>query len=121
MSVSRSWTVIDEETEISDRDRAYLDGLMAEWSSIQTQIEHEGFERQAAYEEGYNDGPDFDTDEEYEEFKQSQRDRSAHRQAKLDVIEGLLESRGVRPMRPYEHWNEDERYMEYAERDRGDY
>lgn len=116
MSVSRNWTVIDEETEIDDRNRAYLDELMAEWSSIQTQIEHEGFERQAAYEDG--DGPDFDTDEEYEEFKQSQHDRSDRRQAKLDVIEALLSSHGVRPMRPYEHWNEDERYMEYAERDR---
>jgi hypothetical protein len=113
MSISRSWTLIDESTEISDSDESYLNELMAEWSHIQTEIEHEGFARQAAYEDG--DGPDFDTDEEYEEYKQTQRNRSQRKQAKLDIIEGLLASHGARVMRPYEHWNEDERYMEYQE------
>jgi len=32
-----------------------------------------------------------------------------------DVIEELLADLGARMMRPYEHWNEDERYMEYME------
>lgn len=32
-----------------------------------------------------------------------------------DVIEDLLRDLGARMMRPYEHWNEDERYMEYME------
>lgn len=34
---------------------------------------------------------------------------------KLGVIEELLGDLGARMMRPYEHWNEDERYMEYME------
>lgn len=32
-----------------------------------------------------------------------------------DVIEDLLRDLGARMMRPYEHWNEDERYYEYME------
>lgn len=34
---------------------------------------------------------------------------------RMDVIEELLGELGARMMRPYEHWNEDERYMEYME------
>lgn len=34
---------------------------------------------------------------------------------KQEAIEELLRDLGVRMMRPYEHWNEDERYMEYME------
>ena len=52
MSVSRSWTVDNDSKEISDSDRAYLDALMVEWSQIQTEIEHEGFQRQSELEEG---------------------------------------------------------------------
>jgi len=34
---------------------------------------------------------------------------------RIEVIEELLSDLGARMMRPYEHWNEDERYMEYME------
>lgn len=34
---------------------------------------------------------------------------------RMEVIEELLARLGARMMRPYEHWNEDERYMEYME------
>ena len=34
---------------------------------------------------------------------------------RLEVIEELLSDLGARMMRPYEHWNEDVRYMEYME------
>lgn len=34
---------------------------------------------------------------------------------RLAVIEELLGELGARMMRPYEHWNEDEKYMEYME------
>lgn len=37
---------------------------------------------------------------------------------KIEVIEEMLAKMGARMMRPYEHWNEDEAYMEYSERDR---
>lgn len=118
MSISRSWTLIAEETEINDSDRAYLDGLMEKWSAISTEVEDEGFRRQAAMEDGYDEGPDFDTDEEYKEFEQVRKTRSQRRQVKLDIIEAMLHSHGARVMRPYEHWNEDEAYMAYQERDR---
>jgi regulator of protease activity HflC (stomatin/prohibitin superfamily) len=34
---------------------------------------------------------------------------------RLEVIEELLSELGARMMRPYEHWNEEEKYMEYME------
>ena len=34
---------------------------------------------------------------------------------RMEVIEELLSQLGARMMRPYEHWNEDEKYMEYME------
>jgi len=34
---------------------------------------------------------------------------------RIEVIEELLGELGARMMRPYEHWNEDERYMEWSE------
>lgn len=34
---------------------------------------------------------------------------------KKEVVEELLSELGARMARPYEHWNEDERYMEYME------
>jgi len=60
----------------------------------------------------------------YEEFvedyvKQRKLDAQAHLEG-LSVIEDLLSELGARMMRPYEHWNEDEKYMEYAERSRYD-
>jgi hypothetical protein len=38
--------------------------------------------------------------------------------ATLDAIEDLMAARGARFKRSYEHWNEDERRMEYLERNR---
>jgi stalled ribosome alternative rescue factor ArfA len=40
---------------------------------------------------------------------------------RMSVVEELLGELGARMARPYEHWNEEEHLMEYAERDRGDY
>jgi hypothetical protein len=34
------------------------------------------------------------------------------------AVEEILATLGARMMRPYEHWNEEEQYMEWAERDR---
>lgn len=33
----------------------------------------------------------------------------------LEAVEDILGELGARMMRPYEHWNEEERYMEYME------
>jgi hypothetical protein len=39
---------------------------------------------------------------------------------RMQVIEELIGELGGRMMRPYEHWNEEEQYREYAERDSDD-
>lgn len=44
--------------------------------------------------------------------------RDADRNLEIELIEDKLAAIGARMMRPYEHWNEDERLMEYLERDR---
>jgi len=38
--------------------------------------------------------------------------------AKREALEQVLRQLGARMMRPYEHWNEDERRMQYLEEDR---
>lgn len=48
----------------------------------------------------------------YYEQKAS-KDNEIH--LRKQVIEDLLSELGARMMRPYEHWNEEERYMEYME------
>lgn len=53
-------------------------------------------------------------DKSHEKFAVKQQ---AAYDAEIEVIETMLHNLGARMMRPYEHWNEDERYMEYMERD----
>lgn len=50
-------------------------------------------------------------DDYYAEVKLQQNEKHL----RIEVIEGLLSDLGARMMRPYEHWNEEERYMEYME------
>jgi hypothetical protein len=164
MSVSRGWTW-DNENRHSDEQleliEPTLNALAAEWSSVQTEIEHEGFRRQRQIEDG--DGPEdpecehcdrghvgYDRrrkfyclqgqhrgnpdeqlvfpkclacngtgidQKEVARVNKIVRQREASRQVRLEVIEGMLEKYGARMMRPYEHWNEDEAYMAYAEQD----
>lgn len=59
------------------------------------------------------DGDGYDKTDEREAVK-----RQAAQDAEIEIIERMLHDLGARMMRPYEHWNEDERYMEYMERDR---
>ena len=118
--MSRGWTWIDEDAEHSeeehDRLTPILNELAASWSSLHSQIEQEGWARQAAYEEG-DSGPYFDSDEEMQEYQDSQRKRSELRGLRLEVIEVQLAHFGARMMRPYEHWIEDEQYMAHMERE----
>lgn len=50
--------------------------------------------------------------EDFDKELSEKRNESALR---LSVIEELLGELGARMARPYEHWNEDEKYMEYME------
>jgi hypothetical protein len=76
----------------------------------------------AAKEEALENNPNL-TNEELQEIAQKaeaiyyaevdKKKRIDHE--RLSVIEELLGELGARMMRPYEHWNEDEKYMEYME------
>jgi hypothetical protein len=54
------------------------------------------------------------------EFYSDIKDHDRENVERLSVIEEMLGELGGRMMRPYEHWNEEEAYREYAERDRDD-
>jgi len=51
----------------------------------------------------------------YQAAEKELADKDSEDSARMNVIEELLHDLGARMMRPYEHWNEDERYMEYME------
>lgn len=55
-------------------------------------------------------------DEYYSKLAEREREDFDRR----DIVEGLLSELGARMSRPYEHWNEEESYREWAERDRDD-
>ena len=120
--MARGWTWINENDERSEAEieqiTPTLDALAAEWSQLHDQEESEGFRRQAAYEDGDDPGDHFDTDEEYEAWKKQQRTRRESGRIRLEIVEEMLARHGARMMRPYEHWNEDESYMQYMECDR---
>lgn len=123
------WTWIDDNSEVSDEQMdtltPTLDALANEWTAITREIEQEGWNRQARYEDG-DYGPECDDEDCWskqpcsycQDIAKAKRNREAVREVKLEVIEGMLEKYGARIMRPYEHWNEDEQYMAYQERDR---
>lgn len=56
-----------------------------------------------------------------EGLKDAKAEARAAAFGQLDAIEELMAGRGARFARPYEHHNEDEARIEYAERDREDY
>ena len=114
-TMSRGWIWIDEEVEHEEHLVPRLNALAAEWSAITNEEESRRFRIQADIEDG-NDY-DFDEEESYTraDWEREQREHFETVQARLEVIETLLERYGARMMRPYEHWNEDERYMEYQE------
>lgn len=140
---TRSWTPIEGDPRWDregyyDEAKAKLDGLMLWWSQLATEAERDGWARQRAIEEGGYDGEDYphaswydlgsDDPEYIAECKAIDDADAAHRAARnardemarsqIEFIEAQLHEAGARVMRPYEHWNEDERYMEYAERSR---
>jgi|ERR1035437_6750738 hypothetical protein len=112
-----NWIWIDEDNTQSDeqieRITPLLNELAAQWSQITSAEEQRGFARQDAIENG--DGPDFDTDAELADYRVRESQRSDLQQLRLEGIELQLAHHGARIMRPYEHWNEDEQFMQYQE------
>ena len=119
MSNTRGWTWIDENTERTDEEYERLEPLLndlaAQWSQLHNAEEQRGFRRMAAIEDGDYDEPE--PEDEADAYRMQQLDALRYRQheAQMEVIEAALEEHGARMMRPYEHWNEDERYMAYME------
>ena len=49
------------------------------------------------------------------DYERQQREQQAEHDLEVELVEDKLEQLGARMMRPYEHWNEDESYVEYME------
>ena len=115
--MSRGWTWIDEDKERSEEEieslTPFLDELAEKWSAMTDAAERRGWVRQAEIEDG--DEPYFDSDEEMQEYNSGIRKSEELDRLRLEGIEAQLNHFGARMMRRYEHWNEDERYMEYTE------
>lgn len=117
--MGRSWTWIEDSQEKTEEEmeeiEPLLNDLAAQWSTLHDANEQRGFRRQAAME-----GEDYDEPEPEDEadaYRMQQLDALRQRQhaAQVEAIEDALFAHGARMMRPYEHWNEDERYMQYME------
>jgi hypothetical protein len=126
MQPNRGWAFIEEEGEHFDPEtpegmaiEKRIDALTARWSQLQKSQEQRRFVEEAESERGWG------RSEEDEEEVAAREDYRAQHESQVELemneIETLLAHYGVRMMRPYEHWNEDERYMEYMERDRDEY
>ena len=114
--------------------------LASEWNDAQTKIEQrswdeEGREQEADYLaemasdrmyeaecEAEEKNPDITKEEIHvirerarEEFYAEVDKKGRIDHERLAVIEEMLGELGARMARPYEHWNEDEKYMEYME------
>lgn len=131
----RGWTLTKEveESETKAKIRAEMIGkLAAEWNEIKGRMEQRSWaspeEREDENDYWYdilqerlaNAGADGPLSKEAE--KQIKDAVIAERRAleredveRLEVTEELLYELGARMMRPYEHWNEEERYMEFME------
>lgn len=116
MANNRSWTWLDETDEkTQEANEALVKELTQRWNNLNNELESRLFVKQARYEEGYDDF--YDEEDPAAETRMRARDRADL--LMRDALEQQLHDLGARMMRPYEHWNEDERLMEYMERDRG--
>lgn len=146
MSIHRSFTWINENVEHTDEENARAAALANKWSALKTAEEERYFRRQSDEDEGRYDYQcecefcitrNHRCDEHGEnggcslcdlakttsmtecELEARRREQEAERDLEIELVEDKLARLGARMMRPYEHWNEDERLMEYMERDRG--
>lgn len=124
--ISRSFAWIDENAEHPDSDDARATALAKKWSALQSAEEDRGFRRMAEYEDGGREidtcedcaacqRGDYSQCEQVLEMNKRQAALQAERELEIELIEDKLSAIGARMMRPYEHWNEDERYVEYME------
>lgn len=136
----RGWTTIDFDADTPDTDTprgravsARADALMQEWSIIHHTQEQRAFARDWDREDGgWYDPRNCDCTErspedddlcvhDYDALQTEAHTiavRDEGERLKLELIEAELANFNIRPMRPYEHHNEDERYYQYMEEGR---
>lgn len=124
-----SFAWLDESVEHTEADSIRATALAKKWSSLQAGFEEKIFRQMSEEEENaYNPYEDCEctpcieaeedgcklciyrlADEAAREAKQADKD------LEIELIEDKLTAVGARMMRAYEHWNEDEQYMQYQE------
>lgn len=121
--MSRGWTWINDAEGISEEEmekrEPLLNDLAAAWSALHDQAEQQQWRRQAIR-DGEDDYDEYEPEDEADAYRVREMEALRDRQhaVQVEVIEERMAELGARMMRPYEHWNEDERYMQYMECDR---
>jgi hypothetical protein len=111
----RGYRWLDEGIEHTPDQEARAEALALKWSELEARREADYFDRLDALERGW----DHEDDEEEEQEAMVRASHVAMNQKlEIEIVERMLAEIGARMMRPYEHWNEDERLMEYMERER---
>lgn len=143
--MQRTWTWLNEDSEPTEGMReatsAECAALMARWNKLEAQREmrslHECNEyeddedaelfavtaQEIADEQGLSDRDARDFVDRYVEEQLNERDAARAAEAtrlvqQQALIVSMLNTLGARLARPYEHWNEEEKMMQYLEEDR---
>ena len=118
MANKRSWTWIDEDMDddtypVAVAHEPEIEALMERWNDLQAEMEDEHF----ACLRRYDDGDEYVPEDEDEQRAIDAR-RRVHddlQREQIAYLERWLADLGARPMRPYEHWNEDEARVQWEE------
>lgn len=141
----RTWTWLNEDNEppehLREAIKAECSALMARWNNLQAQREMRSLPDCNEYEDDHDAELFAETAQEIADerglqgreaaafvehyvdeqlsladaAKGAELERMAQQQ---DLIVSMLNALGARLARPYEHWNEEERMMQYLEEDR---
>ena len=114
------WNALDQEVRRATYDRDHCEGLDDYDNERAEELAHEeASERGLEGREALN-WVDARLYELLERFDHERRDERHKLTLRREVIEGLLDALGARLARPYEHWGEEERVMQWLEEDRFD-
>ena len=124
---------LDDSIEHSDSDSARATAIAKKITCLLNEAEQRSFRAMADSESGYdydpyedcecpaclaaNESGCPDCEARLEDARQLDVVQ-AERDLDLEMLEDKLQAVGARMMRAYEHWNEDERYMQYMESER---
>jgi|GEM_PF-6425307 len=132
----RDFTWVSDSADHSDCDTARATALAAKWNKVQAAENSRlnRYQNHLADDDSAYDYEDCECDACLDaeesgckdcECRKADTDRElaalAEYELDIELIEEKLTLIGARMMRPYEHWNEDEQFMAYQERDREEY